>query len=339
VKIQGVTRMWEGGGYYRIRQPLDELAKHGHETSCYMAKSDVKPDGSDVIVGQLIGAQAVSVDSPTGAKVYATVVVHAWWRDLYRHAPLVYELDDDPFEIDPDNPSYGIYSNPIAHDSIQHCLQIANLVTVSTEPLAERMRKYNKNVVVIGNHIDESMLAMERPKRDRLTIGWAGGTSHIKDIMSASYGLKRIMDWHKDVDVHFIGADLRFAIKTPRPIRFTGWTSNTTEYYQNIDFDIGIAPLVPTRFAEAKSHIKPLEYGALGIPCVATDVYPYSNFIIDGVTGFLVRKDHEWTQRLRDLINDEAMRLEMGEAAKKLASTWTIQEGYQKWESAYASLL
>jgi glycosyltransferase involved in cell wall biosynthesis len=325
VKIKGIGRQAEGGGYYRISQPLAELARHGHETSWQIATLDAKPDGADVVVGQIIGGGDRGV-------------THAWWREMYRHSALVYEIDDDPFEMEPTNPVYHIYSNPIARDSITHCMEIADLVTCSTPILAERMAKINSNVVVLQNRIDESVLEMQRPQRDRLTIGWAGGDSHMRDIESAVYGLKRIMRWHKDVDVHFIGADFRFLVKSPRPIRHTKWATKTTDYYKLIDFDIGIAPLVPTVFAETKSHIKALEYAALGIPVVASDSAPYRDFVVDGVTGFLVRRDHEWAQRLRDLINDEAMRLEMGAKARESASQWTIQKGWQEWEEAYQSV-
>lgn len=336
VKIKGVTKQWEGGGYYRVRQPLDELGKNGHETSYVPARSDVQADGADIIVGQFVGGRAERISA--AAHVFTTVQVHAWWRDLYRKCGLVYELDDDPFELESHNPMYHVYSNPIVQDSITHCMSIAHLVTVSTEPLADRMRKYNPNIVVLKNRIDESVLKLQRPQQDRLTIGWAGGDSHARDIESASYGIKRVMDWHKDIDVHFIGSDLRRLVKTPRPIRFSEWCPDTTEFYKLIDFDIGIAPLVPTVFAETKSHIKALEYSALGIPVVATDCAPYRDFVIDGVTGFLVKRDHEWAHRLRDLINDEAMRTEMGVKARELASHWTIQVGYQEWEAAYKGI-
>lgn len=337
MKVKGLMRQFEGGGYYRIRQPLDELALHGHETSWEMARSDVKDDGSDILVGHFVGGQATRLSRPDD--VYPTVLVHAWWRDMYRRCALVYELDDDPFEIEPDNPAFSVYANRIAHDSIEHCVQIANLVTVSTDVLAERMSKYNSNIAVLKNHIDESMLSINRIRNDRITIGWAGGASHAKDIMSCAYGLRRIMDWHKNIDVHFIGADLRPLVKASRIIRHTPWAEKTLDYYTLIDFDIGIAPLMPTTFANAKSHIKALEYSALGIPVIATDVEPYRDFVIDGVTGFLIRRDHEWTHRLRELINDEPMRLEMGAKARELASQWTIQQGWTKWEAAYKAIV
>ena len=335
MRIKGVMRQFEGGGYYRVRQPLDELARHGHETSCHMAKTDVTAGDADLIVGQFIGGQSV-IRGSSGVAVNAVTLVHHWWRELARDAKLVYELDDDPFEIESHNPQYAHYANPSSHDSISFCLQVADLVTVSTPVLAERMRKINPNVVVLQNRIDELMLSMKRPRRDRLVVGWAGSLSHLHDIKECAYGLRRTLD-HHDVEAHFIGADFRHLIG--RPIRFTPWCVNTIDYYNLIDFDIGLAPLAPTVFAETKSHIKALEYAALGIPVIASDTAPYRDFVIDGVTGFLVSREHEWAARLRDLVNDEALREEMGRKAKEVASQWTIQAGWVEWERAYSSVL
>ena len=305
--------------------PLGELAKHGHDTCVEPAKSDIGADGADIVVGQLIGGH----EFPE--------VIHRWWRDLYRHSRLVYELDDDPFEIEWHNPVASAYNKPTSRDSIQHCIEIASLVTASTEPLAEQMRKINPNVVVLKNRIDESVLAIGRPRRDNVVIGWAGGGSHARDIEVCAHGLRKARDQNSGVEAHFIGADFRAAVR--RPIRFTGWCATTTDYYHLIDFDIGLAPLLPSVFARSKSYIKALEYAALGIPVIASDVEPYRDYVIDGVTGFLVNRDHEWSLRLRDLINDADMRSEMGAKAKSVAAEYTIQRGWTEWESAYRSIL
>lgn len=325
MKIKGFARQYEGGGYYRLRLPLDELAKHGHETACDSARSNIYAQGADLVVGQLIGGHTHPAE------------IHRWWRELSRHARLVYELDDDPFTIEAHNPAVAAYGNELSQDSITHCIQIADLVTVSTEPLAERIRKINPNVVVLGNRIDEHMLTIQRPRRDKLTIGWAGGASHLEDIKVCAHGLRKTLDHHRDVEAHFIGPDFTQLIR--RPVRSTPWCQSTTDYYKLIDFDIGLAPLVPTTFARAKSHIKALEYAALGIPVIASDVDPYRDFVIDGVTGWIARYEHQWATRLRELINDEAMRTEMGAKARAMAADWTIQKGWQEWESAYQSVL
>jgi glycosyltransferase involved in cell wall biosynthesis len=334
MKIIGIPRQWEGGGYYRIRQPLEELAYHGHEIVCEAVKSNVGSDGADVIVGQFIGGHGIRDESNSVTDVQ---LVHRWWRGLSRDCRLVYELDDDPFQVEPHNQFYHHYMNPFAFDSITHCIQIADLVTVSTPMLAERICEINPNVVVLQNRIDESLLSMERPRRGRITIGWAGSHSHLHDIELCAYGLRRTLDRNNNVDAHFVGADYRSIIA--RPMRHTQWCINTVDYYKLIDFDIGLAPLLETRFAETKSHIKALEYAALGIPVIASDSAPYRDFVIDGVTGFLVRKEHEWAVRMRELINDEAMREEMGAKAREVASQWTIQKVWPEWEAAYEGIV
>jgi glycosyltransferase involved in cell wall biosynthesis len=328
VRIKGLYRMPEGGGLYRIRMPLAELGRHGHETSCEPATTLVTPDGANIVVAHMAGSCVRN----------EIVGVNRWWRRLAMSCRRVYELDDDPFSLEPTNPVFYAYNPATSRDALAHCIQTADLVTVSVEPLAERMRKLNSNVRVCRNRIDESMLSIERPRRERLVIGWAGGPSHGDDMKEATYGLRKVLDWNPGkVELHFIGADFRRLVR--REMRFTRWAPVTADYYRLIDFDIGIAPLRPGVFSDAKSAIKAIEYGALGIPIVASAVTPYNDYVIDGVTGWLVSTPQQWVQRLRDLVNDDAMREEMGRKAREVASQHTIQTGYSDWESAYESIL
>lgn len=328
LKVKGLYHTAEGGGLYRIRMPIGELAHHGHDTSCERARTNVASDGADVVVAHMAGT--IHHREAPG--------VHRWWRRLAMTCRRVYELDDDPFELEHTNPAYCDYNRGNSRDSLEFCIRTADLVTTSVEPLAERMRRLNPNVVVCRNRIDESLLSMQRPQRDKLVIGWAGGASHFVDMKEAAYGLRRVLDWHPaTVEAHFIGADMRRLLR--REARFTRWAKIVTDYYKLIDFDIGIAPLKPGIFTDAKSAIKVMEYGALGIPCVASDVTPYADYVVDGVTGWLVRRPEQWAQRLRELVNDEAMRTEMGQKAREVASQHTIQAGWRDWEAAYQSIL
>lgn len=110
-------------------------------------------------------------------------------------------------------------------------------------------------------------------------------------------------------------------------------------YYSSIDFDIGLAPLEDTIFTRSKSYIKALEYSALGIPVIASDVGPYREFVDDGVTGFLVRRESEWIDRIRLLVEDADLRERMGAAAREKARKHTIQAGWGQWEQVFRSVL
>jgi outer membrane protein OmpA-like peptidoglycan-associated protein len=90
------------------------------------------------------------------------------------------------------------------------------------------------------------------------------------------------------------------------------WQQDVGDYYKGVDFDIAIAPSADQLFNRSKTWIRALEMGALGIPIVAQNRLPYSDYVIDGVTGFLVNTEEEWHDRLTELINDPEMRAEMG---------------------------
>lgn len=309
-------------GYYRLRMPFDAMRAAGLDVS-YATAGDAPPDAG-VVVGQRVGGPDFTVH----------------WLKAWRKHRLVWETDDDLWAVDDRNRRAKRHFTPEMLDALEQIARISHLITVSTEPLAEAMRRFNPNVVTLPNHIDDRMLDLVRPRRDRVTIGWAGGDSHHTDWLHVAPTIRRFIVRHPAVDLHTIGANYQIAAKIPKPqSRHTGWSVDLFDYYRSIDFDIGIAPLAPIGFNRSKSHIKALEYAALGIPVVASDQEPYREFVVDGVTGFLVRRAHEWEQRLRDLVNDEAMRTEMGEAAKARARRFTIGEGWRLWADAYASLI
>lgn len=307
-------------GYYRMTLPLSELAKHGHEVDLNVGWHERCRD-YPIVVGQ-------RVNRPEALPI--------WRRLATPGRRLVWETDDDMFSIDPTNASAWFTHGPHVTDAVTFAAAAADLVTVSTEPLADVMRPYNSNVVVLPNHFDGGLLDLVRPQRDRVTIGWAGGDSHLRDFDSVAAPLRRFLLRNPDVDFHNIGTSYL------RPFRlrgrYTGWQAGVWDYYRTIDFDIGIAPLADTEFNRSKSGIKALEYQALGIPVVASDSLAYRPVVLDGVTGFLIRHEHEWGRRLRDLVRDADMRAEMGAKARQHAAQWSIQRGWRLWETAYQSL-
>lgn len=306
-------------GKYRILLPFNQLEQHGHQVDVNWGWTD-RCEEYDIIVGQRIG-------KPEALPI---------WRRLAARHKLVYETDDDVFTIDPTNAMAYLTHSAEVVDAVEFAATAAHLVTVSTEPLAEVMRRYNDNVVVLPNHIEAAMLDLERPRRDRVTVGWAGGDSHLVDFHMVAAQLRRFLDRNPAVDFHNIGTSYLRPFKLRG--RHTGWSSDIWDYYRSIDFDIGIAPLADTVFNRSKSAIKAMEYAALGIPVVASDVQPYRDFVIDGVTGYLIRKEHDWVRRLYELASDEAMRAEMGAKAKEHVAQYAIERGWRLWEQAYQSL-
>lgn len=303
-------------GYYRITLPFDALRDLGGwdvQTACGW---DERCKTYPLIVGQRIG------------KTHALPI----WRRLYVDHRLVYETDDDFWTIDRWNLRARVEHSPDIMDGIEQAISVAHHVTVSTEYLGSVVAEHNPRVSVLPNHIDGRLLDVQRPRRGKVTIGWAGGDSHLTDWRVAAPHLKRFLSKRDDAELHMIGTD--FARVFNIPARITGW-QDVWPYYRSIDFDIGVAPLADIPFNYSKSAIKAIEYGALGIPVVASDVGPYRDYVLDGVTGFLVRHEHEWSRYLRLLVEDRELRETMGRKAKEHAAEFTIQRGWERWAEVY----
>ena len=80
-------------------------------------------------------------------------------------------------------------------------------------------------------------------------------------------------------------------------------------------FDIGVYPLPNEEWVLGKSGLKALQYMALGIPTVATDIGTIHRIIRDGENGFLISNEEQWKQTISSLIMDQCLREKTGRKA------------------------
>jgi glycosyltransferase involved in cell wall biosynthesis len=72
---------------------------------------------------------------------------------------------------------------------------------------------------------------------------------------------------------------------------------------------IGLAPLLDTPFNRCKSPLKALDYAALGIAVLASDVPVYRDSIANGPAGCLIPNDpRAWYEKLDRLMRDQTER-------------------------------
>jgi glycosyltransferase involved in cell wall biosynthesis len=323
-----------GCGWYRITQPLDALREQGWDTGYYHTTTDDAEDTGRIIVAQRMDKHAA---------------LPHWrrWRAKHR---LVYEIDDNVFEVDIMNwMAYPSYSKADVRDAVEHCMEVSDMVTVTTEPLAEIARQFNPDVRVIPNCIPDGVLDIERPHQPKVVVGWGGGASHARDIAMIAPTLRHVLTTHrKRAELNIMGTNYLPTVWDCRPEdirrehgRFTPWVpvSPSLAYYKAVDCDIALAPLTGTLFDQSKSNIKALEAFGLGIPVLASDVEPYRGTVIDGFNGYLCRRKGDWGRRLEELICDDAAREEMGRNARETARAHTMSEGIKLWAAAYGELL
>ncbi len=308
-----------GCGYYRMELPFRLLReRHGIDA---VTSTTLPPDLS--VAGHVFVGQRVCNPGPT----------ITWQRLKGAGARLVFEIDDDLWRIHPTNKSAYKFFQGDALDRLTGNLRLADAVTVTTQPLARFVSRWNDNVHVLPNCIDAGLLKHRRTRRSKVTIGWAGSSTHLADLRPIAPLLRVFLSTTPIVSMHFIGTD--YSGLVGQPCRFTKWFPDVPTYQHNIDFDIGLAPLAPIRFNLSKSPIKALEYAALGIPVIASNYGPYADFVRHGETGFLANTAEDWTKYLRELTHDADLRKAMGEAARAQAAEHTIQGNAHRWLDVY----
>ncbi|RAJ70297.1 glycosyl transferase family 1 [Streptomyces sp. Amel2xB2] len=313
-----------GCGTYRVALPMQGLAELGHRTAASMRMPNSVRDNVDtVIVGQRV------------CKPDPTVM----WQHLAKQGRrLVFEIDDDLWNVDASSPTaHRFFANPEVRANLERNIRVAHAVTVTTEPLAERVSTWNSNVHVVPNAVPDWLVEHEPARRDDgvLTIGWGGSATHQMDFAQAASELRRFFTRNSDCELHCIGVDYASWMRVPpAQTRATPWVPCVDDFLRAIDYHVGIAPLRPHLFNQAKSALKALEVGALGIPVVASAVRPYEGYVRHGETGFLVHRDHEWAKHLRVLVNDPDLRREMGAAAREQARGHTITATAPLWQKA-----
>jgi glycosyltransferase involved in cell wall biosynthesis len=321
-----------GCGTLRIRMPFQALREKGY----HVGHSGLLTRDPDNYPKTLMG-QRLCKDQP--ANLWFNIGVQK------QRPKMVYELDDDLWNVDPSSPiAYEWFMQGYDRESrtnhdvkanLRRGMAVADVITCTTEPLAEILSKFNPNVHIIPNYLPKWLLEWERPHTDRLSIGWMGSGTHNMDWDYSGPHIKRFMERNPKIEFRVIGTTFPASInfQDNDQIVCDGWFDEVEDCWRAIDFDIAVIPLRPHTFNNSKSHLKFLEFASLGIPVVAADCGPYSSVIQHGVTGFKVKADHEWGKYLRMLVNDEAMRIEIGQNAKNWARDHTLEGNIHKWES------
>lgn len=94
-------------------------------------------------------------------------------------------------------------------------------------------------------------------------------------------------------------------------------------YTQSRQADIGLAPLLPSRFNAARGATKCMDYARMGAVGIYTDVPPYSDHVRHGVNGLLLPNEQEvWVQNILDLADNKTLRMQMQTRQKDVRVGW-----------------
>jgi glycosyltransferase involved in cell wall biosynthesis len=295
--------------------PAAALAEMGHEVKISFALDD-HTGNADICILQRSNSVAMHDAMNQVRARYGT--------------KFLFETDDNLKYLPPNNPAAAYFKEHGLRKRLVASMEVCEGVICSTERLAEDCRKHNPNVTVCRNGLDRleveewANLGEPEPRLDgEIRIGWAGTNTHYDDFVPIIEPLSRILRERPNVYFEQIGWDWGPTLFPPdvqHKVRGLGSTFNdpsgeiaTRLYYKKIaeaKWHIGIAPIVNHIFNASKSYLKLMEYGAFGIPAIASDYGPYREFAkmqADEVV-LLADSPKDWYRSLGLLCDDVLMR-------------------------------
>jgi len=271
------------------------------------------------------------------------VVAAAIFYHSQKHgAKVIVDVDDNYLDVPESNLLYEQFKRTKKDRAyLNTILSFADAITVSTDPLKERLGEHiervqgmKKDIYVIPNMNDlkDWDFIPAKKKEDKIVIGYSGSNSHEDDLKMIMPAIKQIMEKHSNVYFETVGVISKDKVKDYFGQKPGKWmdrcsilpaTSTFKEYPRYLSdrpWDISIAPLVDTPFTRSKSHIKWMEASMYKIPTVASRVYPYCTdlkgrrTVIHNETGILCRPG-EWFDALDNLITNKEERERIGDNA------------------------
>jgi len=299
--------------YVRVTAPCNAIgaqltAFHGEDDFSEQSISD-----SDMVI--------IQRTYPSFRENYQKVIEFA----RKHNKPIVFELDDYLFDLPEDHPDRqsGAYVGDLL--TMLYALSDADFVTVPTKILKEKLEPFNQNIVVIPNFIDDELWqyadGIEQAElNDQIVIGYMGSYTHQSDLDSIMPVLVKVAEeYGEKVKFKVWGVPLPSELESLENFEYLPSISSVyTEFanqFKQEKIDIFIAPLIDNEFNRAKSHLKFLEYSAMQVPGVFSDLEPYSTVVNDGVNGFLASTQDEWYEKISKLIEDSNLRKRVGKTA------------------------
>ena len=313
---------------YRCVHLSEQLHALGHETRMVDWFDEARIEPADAAGYDALFLYRLPMSAPLAQVIDAA---HA------ADAPVIFDTDDLIFEPDLGSAQRGV-AKLSAQDQQLHVegmrrylqtLQACDAVTTATPFLAQLATSRGKGAFVHRNALGQEMLAVAnrlhterrtRAQNDRVVIGYGSGTpTHDFDVGEVAPALCAIMDRFSATELWLVGpldisSELEAFDNRVRRFPFTDWPG---WFERASQFDIALAPLERENvFCRAKSEIKFVEAGILGVPVAASKMEPFEDAITHCEDGLLALDEGDWTEALTWLVENPEKRTEIGARAR-----------------------
>jgi GT2 family glycosyltransferase/glycosyltransferase involved in cell wall biosynthesis len=270
--------------FIRLLQPLDHPACAEGIDTVVASADDALRYRADLFITQRYAIASVEQADALAAHVRTQGVA------------LAYDLDDDLIDIPDDHPeAHRLQPKAVL---VRHMLKLASLVTASTSGLQTKLGKLGCRAVLVANGLDERLWSVAGPirvpRQGPVRFLLMGTATHDSDLALIAPALEALCaSFGERVTIDMIGMT---ATQPPQGVArvivpplagasypaFVNWIARQEPWH------VGLTPLGDIPFNGGKSAIKAMDYAALGMAVLASDVPAYRGSIADGAGGALV---------------------------------------------------
>lgn len=248
---------------------------------------------------------------------------------------LVYDMDD--LTVGADFIRHQAYKHASSEHQLADLIRVAqqreallrccDACLVSTVELADMVSTYGTQPFVLRNALGQQDFELAKRVRRhdvmagaRVVLGYMSGTaSHSYDFAEIADVLSQVMDDHPHVYLQITGP-----LEVPKTLRRFGHRVRQLplvpwEHLYGVlaSLDINLAPLeLREPFCQAKSEVKYMEAGLVGVPTIASPIGAFRFAINSGSNGCLAGTPSEWRESLERLIQSPDYISLLGEAAR-----------------------
>lgn len=325
-------------GYYRMGLPAHYVSKSGIET-VMSPKLNGYWDS-----GRLVGVEPLDTDVVVFQRPMHRDVLDAIPHIQKQGIAVVIDLDDDYSCIPPESPSFREH-HPTYHpesnwDHLKNAVRSCDIATVATPALAKRYGTTKS--LVIRNALDPQVVNKKYAETLPRTIGWAGTVSnHPKDLVVTRGGVAQAIEKY-GWSTYILGGveKVQTQLGLSQEPACSGWLSYDKYMYELGNLAVGIVPLAHTKFNEAKSFLKGIEYASRGIPFVASPLPEYLYLVDQGIGITANDRGRDWLRQLSLLLESESYLSEQASSQLDLMQKYhLITHRVDQWASAWKTAL
>lgn len=206
-----------------------------------------------------------------------------------------------------------------AYGKVKQIIRWADQVTVGNAFLQSYALQFNPNVREIPTTIDLHNVHNQQTahQSDFVRIGWTGSHTTMEYLPILVPVLKKLEKKHP----------IKFRVISNHPpdvnldcLEYVQWNKET-EIEDLAAIHIGVMPLENSVWAQGKCGFKGLQYMALHIPSVLSNVGVNATIIEHGKNGFLCETPEDWKRVLEELVENVSLRESIGKAGYATVKT------------------